>query len=100
MTFSAGGISPGNDVEIMAVLADDADRSTVLRGENSGRTLAHVAVARSLARVATMRGDGEKTVQLPLPASFRHEPGAGHHLILFAQKPGLGAVLGTDTKPV
>ncbi len=98
VTFTAG--TSRDAAEIMAVLADDVDRSSVLRGENSGRTLAHVAVARALARVATVHGAAtEKTVQLPLPPSFEAGRG-GHHLILFAQSASLGPVLGTDSKPI
>jgi len=101
ISFAASGEVPSRGAEIVAVLADDADRSTVLRGENSGRTLAHVSVARSLARVATLNaasGQREQTVQIPVPESFQGTK--GHHLILFAQTPGHGRVLGTDTKPL
>jgi hypothetical protein len=83
----------------MAVLADDLDQSSVLRGENSGRTLTHVAVARLLAHIATVHTASEHSVQVQLPASFDTRKG-GHHLILFAQTPGLGPVLGTDSKPI
>jgi hypothetical protein len=41
---------------------------------------------------------GELTVQIPIPASMQTTQ--GHHLILFAQTPGNGRVLGTDTKPL
>ncbi len=99
VTFTAGSNTSHEAAEIMAVLADDVDRSSVFRGENSGRTLAHVAVARSLARIATVHGATEKTVQLPLPASFDTGKGS-HHLILFAQSASLGPVLGTDSKPI
>ncbi len=99
LTFTADGTSSPQGADITAVLADDLDRSSVLHGENSGRTLTHVAVARSLARIATVHGPTEKTVQVPLPASFGSGKG-GHHLILFAQAANLGPVLGTDSKPI
>ena len=95
LSFSVNGEIPTQGAEIIAVLADDADRSSVLRGENSGRTLAHVAVARSLQRVATLSGAAEKTVQITLPQPL--QTSQGHHLILFAQIPGYGRVLGVDT---
>ena len=41
---------------------------------------------------------GEKTIEVPIPASIQSAP--GHHLILFAQTPGNGRVLGIDTKPL
>ncbi len=96
--FSASGDKSLAGADIMAVLADDADQSSVLRGENSGRNLAHVSVARSIARVAKLQGTGEQTIQLPIPASFHN--GGGHHLIVFAQARGTGRVLGADTVAV
>jgi hypothetical protein len=98
VNFSTSGELPGHGADLIAVLADDFDRSSVLHGENSGRLLAHVAVARSIARVGRVQAVGERTVQIPIPASFETTP--GHHLILFAQTPGNGRVLGTDTKPL
>jgi hypothetical protein len=80
------------------VLTDDSDRSNALRGENSGRMLEHVSVARSISRVGKMKAAGERTVEIRIPSSF--QASQGHHLILFAQTPGNGRVLGTDTKPL
>jgi hypothetical protein len=96
--FSASGELPAHGVDLIAVLADDSDRSSVLHGENSGHTLAHVAVARSIARIAKVQTAGEGTAQIPIPSSF--QASQGHHLILFAQTPDNGRVLGTDTKPL
>jgi hypothetical protein len=96
--FSARGELPAHGVDVIAVLADDSDRSSVLHGENSGRTLAHVAVARSISRIAKLQTAGEATALVPIPSSF--QASQGHHLILFAQTPGNGRVLGTDTKPL
>ncbi len=96
--FSAAGEIPSHGVEIIAVLADDSDRSSVLRGENSGRTLTHVAVARSLSHVAKLQAATEQTVQIPLPAALQHAQ--ARHLILFAQTPEGGRILGADSKPL
>jgi hypothetical protein len=98
VNFSAGGEVPAKGVDVIAVLADDSDKSNVLHGENSGRLLAHVSVARSISRVGKVQAAGERTVQIQIPPSFQASP--GHHLILFAQTPGNGRVLGTDTKPL
>jgi hypothetical protein len=98
VNFSTSGELPAQGADLIAVLVDDSDRSSVLRGENSGHTLVHVAVARSLSRLARVRTTGERTVQIPIPSSFQATQ--GHHLILFAQTPGNGRVLGTDTKPL
>jgi len=98
VNFSVSGDVPAHGADLVAVLTDDSDRSSVLRGENSGQTLAHVAVARSISRVATLRKAGERTAQVQIPATF--ENAQKHHLILFAQTPGNGRVLGADTKPL
>ena len=97
--FSMAG-KPSKPLDIIAVLADDTDRSNVLRGENSGRQLQHVSVARSLTRVATFRDDGEQSVHVSLPVGFSGNGAAGHHLILFAQEPHQGAILGAATMPL
>ena len=97
VTFSADGVFPSQGVDVIAVLADDTDRSSVQRGENSGHTLAHVAVARSLTQVATLKGAAaESTVQIPLPPLYQQTQ--MHHLILIAQTTGTGPVVGADTK--
>jgi hypothetical protein len=84
-------------LDIIAVLTDDTDRSSVLHGENSGRVLQHVSVARSLIHVATIKEDSEEFIHVPLPAGFQLGSGVGHHLILFAQEPHQGAILGATT---
>ena len=76
-----------------------ADRSNVLCGENGGRKLQHVSVARSIARVATVTDDGEHSVHISFPEGFPTS-GTGHHLILFAQEQRQGAILGATTMPL
>ncbi|HEY2471534.1 MAG TPA: DUF1223 domain-containing protein [Terracidiphilus sp.] len=83
-------------LDIIAVVADDMDRSNVVRGENGGRQLQHVSVARSVARVATVRNDGEQSVRVSLPEGML-TGSPGHHLILFAQEPHQGAIVGATT---
>jgi hypothetical protein len=97
--FAVAGHLP-QPLDIIAVLTDDAARSNVLRGENNGRLLQHVSVARSLTRVATITQDVEESIQVPLPAGFQPGAGTGHHLVLFAQEPHQGAILGAATMPL
>ncbi len=85
--YATEGEVPQRGADLVAVLADDSDRSSVLRGENSGQTLAHVAVARSVSRVASIHDAGEHSVQIPIPGSFQGSQ--KHHLILFVQTPGM-----------
>jgi hypothetical protein len=96
--FSATADNAFRGTDIVAVLTDDADQSSVLRGENGGRSLTHVSVARSITRVAKFQSTSEQTVQLPIPPLFAGK--SGHHLILFAQTHGNGRVLGADAKPL
>jgi hypothetical protein len=63
-------------------------------------SLQHVAVARALAPLGALHEAEQRSVTLPLPASFHSNAGTGHHLVLFAQQNGDGAVMGTDTKPI
>src|SRR5580698_8479207 len=70
----------------VAVVTDNTDQSNVLRGENGGRLLQHVSVARSLARVATVSSAAQMSVHIPFPHGFHLDSGTGHHLILFAQE--------------
>jgi hypothetical protein len=104
-TLSANGVDlkfaftgrPAKPLDLVAVLTDDADRSNVLRGENSGRLLQHVSVARSLEKIETVTGDVEKTAHLPLPSGVRFLPGSGHHIVLFVQEAHQGAIVGAAT---
>jgi hypothetical protein len=97
--FSLAG-ETSKPLDIFAVLTDDADQSKVLGGENGGRLLQHVAVARSLTRVAMVRGDGEQSAHIVLPEGFRPNSSSGHHLILLAQEQHLGAIVGAATIPL
>jgi len=94
--FSFSG-STSKPLDVVAVLTDDADRSSVLRGENSGRLLQHVSVARSLTKVATVAGDAEKSIHISLPKGFPVMAGPGHHLVLFVQEAHQGTILGATT---
>jgi hypothetical protein len=96
VTFSMSGQS-SKPLDIVAVLTDDADKTNVLRGENSGRLLQHVAVARTLTRVATVKDAAEQTVHLALPDGFQPRNGSGHHLVLFAQEQRQGAIVAAST---
>lgn len=99
-SYSAGGLPANSSLYLVAVLVDDTDRSSVLRGENSGRELTHASVARALTPLGILRETGLRSVSLPLPTSFGVGSGTGHHLVLFAQQDGTGAVMGIDTKRI
>jgi hypothetical protein len=81
---------------LFAVLADDSDRSSVVRGENAGRTLDHVAVVRTLSPIASLQATPtKKTVELRVSG----EAAKQHlRLILFAQDGKSGRILGASAR--
>jgi hypothetical protein len=98
LEFSITGNIPPTGADLFAAITDDNSKSSVTRGENSGRTLSHVSVARSITRIANVNSQAEQTIQIPLPNPSALAENQARHLILFAQAAGLGRVLGVDTK--
>jgi hypothetical protein len=99
-SYSAMSLPATGSLQLVAVMVDDVDRSNVSRGENSGRALIHVSVARAIAALGALHETEQRSVSLPLPPSFTENSGVGHHLVLFAQQNGSDAVLGVDSKPM
>jgi hypothetical protein len=79
--------------DVIAVLALDHAESQVLRGENQGRRLQHVAVARNLSKVGTIGKTGGFSQEIHLKADSDLTP-ADLRLIVFVQDPGSGRILG------
>ena len=98
LEFSVAGTVPKEGVAIFAVIADDQDSTHVQRGENEGRTLTHVSVARSLTRVASVQSAGTMTVKVDGGAIG--QSAGTQHLVLFAQERGSGHVLGVTASPI
>ena len=99
-SYTASDMPAKDSLRLVAVLTDNEDQSSVLRGENSGRKLTHVAVARALVQLGLLHEVERRSVTLPLPPSFRSDPDIGHHLVIFAQHGGSGAVMGVDSQSV
>jgi hypothetical protein len=97
-SYTASDLPSKALLQLVAVLVDDVDQSSVLRGENSGRKLTHVVVARGFAPLGTVHEVSHHSTTLPLPPSFLSNPGIGHHLVLFAQQGHGGPVVGIDTR--
>ncbi len=90
VSFTAGAANAGTPV--FAVIADDRDQSSVPRGENAGRTLHHVAVARSITPIARLAATPvSDRAELPLP---RYSASRPLRLLLFAQDAKTGHILG------
>jgi len=77
---------------LYVALADDYDSSHVLRGENQGRTLSHVAVVRELTFVgpATAHNELNKDVSLRIPDGAGAK---GLRIVTFLQDQKTGAIL-------
>ena len=88
--------APSHAAEVWAVVADDAATSQVLRGENGGRRLSHVAVARSLTRLAKA-AEGNAEAQVTLPETIKGQEQTGRHLVLFVQERAYGKVLAVES---
>jgi hypothetical protein len=80
------GANPGTArASIVVAITEDGLRSSVLRGENAGRTLTHASVTRRLSIVGQASADGSFHLELPLkidPAWNRH----ALRLVVFAQQ--------------
>ncbi len=77
--------------DLYAVLADDHDESSVARGENSGRHLTHVAVARVIEKVGSLNDGFSRQIRVSLPDRSQAQK---VRLVIFAQERGTGRILG------
>jgi hypothetical protein len=87
------GNSTNRSADIYEVVALDHADSQVLRGENSGKHLTHVAVVENLTKIGRL----EKGKTFSREVATKLKPGtdpANVRLIVFAQEPGPGRVLG------
>ena len=92
------GSLPGGSkrADLYLALADNQDQTQVKGGENSGRSLQHVAVLRSLQKVGKIESEGgQKQVKFRLPKS--DSPG-NFRLVAFVQESDNGPVLGAAVK--
>jgi hypothetical protein len=82
---------------LYVALADDRAESHVARGENAGRSLAHVAVSRALTQVGTvdLSTANDRNITIAI------QPGAGVNgwrLVAFLQDPNTGRVIAVAAK--
>ena len=76
-----------HEAGVYFAIADNSGASSVLRGENKGRNLRHIAIVRRLEQVG--KWDGRTQFMKEVPAGP-----AGTRTIAFLQEPGNGRVLG------
>ncbi|HWY67086.1 MAG TPA: DUF1223 domain-containing protein [Terriglobales bacterium] len=82
--------------DLYVAVADNSDETQVHGGENSGRALRHVAVLRSLQKVAKVGPEGlTKDVTLRLPKDVEKN---NLRVVAFVQESGNGRVLGSTVR--
>jgi hypothetical protein len=80
--------------DLYLVLANDPAQSHVTRGENSGRTLRHVAVVRSLVRVGTLPARAAFAKELTI--SLKTDHSQSWRAVAFLQDGASGQILGAS----
>ena len=91
--IEADGASSARNADIFVAWALDHAESQVLRGENGGRRLTHVAVVESLTKIGTLQKGKSFSQDVELKLKPGADP-ANLRLIAFVQEPGPGKVLG------
>ena len=76
---------------VFAAYAADSGTQDVLRGENKGRRLHHVAIVKELKQIGTVDDRTEFKARIPIDAAAR--------LIVFVQEFGNGPVWGAAMRP-
>lgn len=95
--IESGGDSEKHNADLYVALALDHTESQVLRGENTGRHLSHVAVVESLRKMGKM----EHGMSFARDFEMKLKPGidpANIRIVAFLQEPG-GKVLGVGLQP-
>jgi hypothetical protein len=77
---------------VFLALADNSDQSQVSGGENTGRTLHHVAVLRKLTRIGTVEASGEFSRDVNLGLKSNNH--GNLRIVVIVQEPEAGRVLG------
>lgn len=90
--IEVGVTGGGGGTDLYVVLADDYARSQVTRGENSGRTLQHVAVVRALLLAGKTDAHGIFTRDLTVP--LKDGDSGALRVVVFLQNAGSRHVLG------
>jgi len=82
------------DADLWLALADASASTQVKNGENRGRSLRHVAVVRSLRKLASLKHGVAFARQVDLPAGS-----ASQRVVVFLQESGQARVLGVAMLP-
>jgi len=97
LSVDAGPLPAGSKhADLYVAVADNSAQTQVGGGENSGRKLYHVAVARSLRKCGNVSATGgQLQFTVPLEKGFELEK---QRVVVFLQEPDTGHVLGAAAK--
>jgi hypothetical protein len=97
VNIEAGPLPEGSKrADLYVAIADNSAETQVGGGENSGRKLNHVAVARSLRKCGSVpAAGGQLQVTVPLEKGFELDK---QRVVVFLQEPDAGQVLGAAAK--
>ena len=86
--------SGGAKADLYIVIAADHASSKVLRGENSGHMLTHIAVAQSISKIGKWEGSGATARDIPIPSGSKKQQPGETRIIALLQDPRTGRILG------
>jgi hypothetical protein len=99
VSFAVETGAVAKDAQLLLVLAQDEGMQHVANGENGGRTLRHVQIARRIQQVAEVKSNaaykGNVTVDLPQAIA-----GSGWHVVVFIQQGSGGPIVGAASHAV
>jgi hypothetical protein len=97
VAFSLQTGTVDKEAQLLVVLAQDEGIEHVANGENGGRTLRHVQIARTIRQVASVKAGSAYTgtVSLDVPQAIA---GEGWHLVAFLQEGPGGRILGVSSQ--
>jgi hypothetical protein len=99
VAFSLQTGTVDKEAQLLVVLAQDEGIEPVAGGENGGRTLRHVQIARTIRQVASVKNGSAYagTVSLDVPQAIG---GEGWHLVAFLQQGPGGPILGVASQMI
>lgn len=96
--IEAGPLPPSTSTEsagVFLAIADNRDESRVIRGENAGRTLTHVAVLRNLIRIGAV--DSSAKFFRDMKVDLNSKTARNVRIAVIVQEPEVGRVLGAGS---
>jgi len=95
---SLGGVSPRGETELWVAVTEKGLQTDVKAGENSGETLKHAAVVRSLRKIDTLRDPAgyNRQIQLAIEPGWKKENLA---VVAFLAEKGSHKIIGAAATP-